>query len=384
MHPELPYLAFIAASLVLVPLPWHWRARNVATLSIIAWLFVVNTIYGVDAVIWADNVDIVIPVWCDITTKILIGANMALPAACMCICIHLEQVASLRDARISTATKQRRQVFEGLICFGLPAVWMALHYVVQGHRFDIIEGYGCRPSTYVSVPSMLLLWVPPLILSAISFVFAALALHHFIQRRLTFAKHLANSRSGLTTSRLRPWTSFADVHWGFSAIDQYAMFGTPQLALTYYYVIWLIVPVSSFVFFAFFAFGRDAVMEYGACVAWVRRVMLRQRQTDRKAPSDFVSLPSARMPTSPFSKFSSSSKSTFPTSEPTTPISAEKNASFFENRNPPTLPPLCHSLGNSFTCPDRPYSYTSFVRSSSRPSPPSVQFSGRGSVRHAL
>ena len=45
-------------------------------------------------------------------------------------------------------------------------------YIVQGHRFDIIEDYGCRPATYVSIPSILLLWVPPLILSLLSFVFA--------------------------------------------------------------------------------------------------------------------------------------------------------------------------------------------------------------------
>lgn len=67
MHPELPYLAFIAAALVLVPVPWNWRARNVATLSIITWLFVIDVIYGVDAVVWRHNVNIVVPVWCDIS-----------------------------------------------------------------------------------------------------------------------------------------------------------------------------------------------------------------------------------------------------------------------------------------------------------------------------
>ena len=66
MHPELPYIAFIAAALVLVPLPWHWRAGNVATISIIAWLFVTNIIYGVDAIIWSDNVDSVAVIYCDI------------------------------------------------------------------------------------------------------------------------------------------------------------------------------------------------------------------------------------------------------------------------------------------------------------------------------
>jgi pheromone a factor receptor len=66
IHIELPIGAFLAAALVLVPLPWHWRARNVATLSLIAWLFVLNLIYGVNASIWAGNFKILVPVWCDI------------------------------------------------------------------------------------------------------------------------------------------------------------------------------------------------------------------------------------------------------------------------------------------------------------------------------
>jgi len=68
MHYELPIGAFLAAALALVPLPWHWRARNVATLSIIAWLFISNAVYGINSVIWAGNVENAVPIWCDIGT----------------------------------------------------------------------------------------------------------------------------------------------------------------------------------------------------------------------------------------------------------------------------------------------------------------------------
>ena len=66
MHAELSVGAFIATVLVLVPLPWHWRARNVATLSMIVWLFVSNVIYGVNSIIWAGSVSNSAPVWCDV------------------------------------------------------------------------------------------------------------------------------------------------------------------------------------------------------------------------------------------------------------------------------------------------------------------------------
>ena len=85
----------------------------------IAWLFTTNVIYGIDAIIWGNNADIVVPVWCDIgksalcilgsgtdfvltATKILVGANMALPAACMCVCIYMCNVSKNPLATILT------------------------------------------------------------------------------------------------------------------------------------------------------------------------------------------------------------------------------------------------------------------------------------------
>jgi pheromone a factor receptor len=66
MQVWLPISAFIAAALVLIPLPSQWRAKNIGTLSMIAWLFVSNIIYAINSVIWAGTVLNVAPVWCDV------------------------------------------------------------------------------------------------------------------------------------------------------------------------------------------------------------------------------------------------------------------------------------------------------------------------------
>lgn len=66
-YPQLPTFAFISAFLVLVPLHSHWRARNVATLALIFWLFFAGVIYGVNSIVWAGNVLDHAPVWCDIS-----------------------------------------------------------------------------------------------------------------------------------------------------------------------------------------------------------------------------------------------------------------------------------------------------------------------------
>ncbi|KAL0952917.1 hypothetical protein HGRIS_007132 [Hohenbuehelia grisea] len=322
MHPEFPPIAIIAAVSLLLPLPWHWRAKNIATLSIIAWLFAVNIIYAVDAIVWGDNVRLVLTTWCDITTKLLIGSNFALPAACLCISVHLEQVASVRSARSSLMDKRRRQIFEGCMCLGLPIVFMALHYVVQGHRYDVIEEYGCRPTTYISVPGILIVYVPTLVMATASLIFSSLALRHLMKRRLTFALHLQNSNSALSTSRymrlmlmaffqmvtsititslnlwftliavpIRPWTDWHDVHSDFLRIDQYLTAFTPPLVVKSFYALWWTVPLATFIFVVFFAFGKEAMDEYKQCLFWVQRNIFRYKPMDgtsSKSKSSFL------------------------------------------------------------------------------------------------
>ncbi|KZP27853.1 fungal pheromone STE3G-protein-coupled receptor [Athelia psychrophila] len=304
MHAELPVGAFVAALLSLAPLPWHWRARNVSTISLIVWLFVMNVIAGVNAIIWRDSAMIMATVWCDIATKLQVGATIALPACCLCICIQLEQIASVRMATMSIDYKKRRMVFDACMCWLLPMVYMALHYVVQGHRFDIVEVTGCSANLYVSLPAILLISVPPLVISILMFIYAGLALVHFFKRRLTFGRHLDSS--GLTTSRyfrlmcmsivemtvgitissidtwsnyqygMRPWTSWSEVHSNFSQINQFPWVEIPQTTRNWTLGLWWTVPISSVIFFAFFSFGEDAVREYRACFMWFRRVVLRQ------------------------------------------------------------------------------------------------------------
>jgi pheromone a factor receptor len=140
-----------------------------------------------------------------------------------------------------------------------------------------------------------------------------LALHHFFQRRLMFARHLQNSNSALTTSRylrlmamalvqmfwsaimmminvwftcrngLRPWTSWADVHSNFSRIAQFPTILISAEVLHWTQFTWWTVPISAFLFFVFFSFGVDAMKEYRVCINWVSRVVFRRKASDPKS-----------------------------------------------------------------------------------------------------
>jgi len=41
-------------------------------------------------------------------------------------------------------------------------------YIVQGHRYDIIEDVGCWPTVYLSAPAIPLVFMWPLIISLVS------------------------------------------------------------------------------------------------------------------------------------------------------------------------------------------------------------------------
>ncbi|KAM6493091.1 GPCR fungal pheromone mating factor [Amanita muscaria] len=304
MHIELPVVSFICALLVLVPLPWHWRARNIATVSISLWLLVSNLINGVNAIVWAGNLRNVGGVWCDIgiasATKVVVGGNVALPASVFSLCLHLEKISSGRPVISSEQLKRRRQYIDCFLCFGIAFIYMATHYVVQGHRFDIVENLGCRPTFYVSLPAIFLIWVPPLIFSIAACVLSGFAFRNFWVRRIIFARHLQSSNSALTPSHyfrlmsmaliqmfwsilitslnmwfstkdgLYPWLSWADVHFDFSRVDLLPFALIPQESLTFMFILWWAIPASSLLYFVFFALGTEARKQYGKYFWWLK------------------------------------------------------------------------------------------------------------------
>ena len=66
LYPELPIGGFLAAALVLVPLPRQIRARNIATIALVFWFFEQCLVSAINAIIWAGNVNNPVPHWCDI------------------------------------------------------------------------------------------------------------------------------------------------------------------------------------------------------------------------------------------------------------------------------------------------------------------------------
>ncbi|KAF7343707.1 Pheromone receptor [Mycena sanguinolenta] len=318
MQLAMPIGAFLACALLLVPLPWHWRTRNIPTLSMIAWLFMSNFTHGINAIIWSGRIHDVAPIWCDIVTKSHTGATAAGPATCLSLVLQLWRVATSRPNNIKTF------MLDIFLCWVYPVFTMALHIIVQGHRFNIRENLGCFGTTYVSLPAILILYGPITAMGVLNFVFGGLAFFNFWRRRHSFAAGLERQKSPFHMRRyvramvvailiatwdavviamvdilafqdgIHPYISWEDVHFDFWRVGQIPITRVPPKQQVLFHALWWSVPASAYWFFCCFALGDEGATEYALWYRWVLRIF---GQTD--PAGDLVELQPSSTPAPP-------------------------------------------------------------------------------------
>ncbi|KZV83947.1 putative fungal pheromoneG-protein-coupled receptor [Exidia glandulosa HHB12029] len=295
--PDVLYLVFASISifLVIVPSPWHVAAWNSATCYLMLWTTIGCIIHLVNSIVWHHSLENPAPIYCDISTKITMGLSMAIPLSSLCINRRLHNIATMSSVAVTKAQKRRDVIIDTLIAFVIPLIFMAVHYTMQGHRYDIIENYGCWPATYPTAPAYVLVIAPPVVVCSISLVYATLSLRAFIRRRTEFNQLLKSSSTGLNSGRyfrlmalassevliglptslyflitdlktigVKPWISWEDTHYNFGFINYYPAYyfkfnRATQVALELNR--WTF-PFIAFIFFAFFGIGEEARKNY--------------------------------------------------------------------------------------------------------------------------
>lgn len=229
----------------------------------------------------------------------------------MCLMKQLELITSRRQPMLGDRKKEKH--FEVFMCFILPIVFMGLHYIVQGHRFDILETMGCRPTYYNSIPSLFIITIPPLLIGLANLIFGVLIIIHLIRYKITIRACLHESPSSISVSRfvrllalsfivmlvdnveniyisvfninqgLSPYTSWADVHYNFSRIARFPRFLISDADYATSVALWWIVPTSCIFFFACLATGEEAMKDYRTVHGWVVGRLCPNRKNRRAA-----------------------------------------------------------------------------------------------------
>ncbi|KZS93808.1 fungal pheromone STE3G-protein-coupled receptor [Sistotremastrum niveocremeum HHB9708] len=279
----LPYVVFAAifSVLVLTPLPWHLHSWNGGTCLIMVYAAIGSLICAVDKSIWADNVEYELPIWCDITTRILIGLSVGLPAAAFCLTRRLYIIASSRGG-IPSEQRLKALIFDLSIGFGFPLLVLGpFYYIVQGHRYNIIIGFGCRPAAVNTLATYFLILMWPVLFGVATLSYGVLATRAFFLHRKKMEAALATGTS-LTEARfirlisltivssistlppsifviwqdarsngLRPWISWTSIKWGYSAVWRFSTIPR-ETRHTQEFLDWLFIVVA-IQFLLFFA-----------------------------------------------------------------------------------------------------------------------------------
>ncbi|EIW76323.1 fungal pheromone STE3G-protein-coupled receptor, partial [Coniophora puteana RWD-64-598 SS2] len=172
-------------------------AWNAGSVAYILWTGIMCFSLAVNSIVWNGNIDDSAPVWCNISSRLLVAGPVAIPAATLCINRRLHQILILKYKR-TQVSKHCRCPLQNHTIDHLP------HYVVQTNRYAILQDIGCYAAVgpyNANVPSIYAL---PLMLTIASTIYSCLAIRAACNQRPVLAQVLAldGSRS-LTATRFQ-------------------------------------------------------------------------------------------------------------------------------------------------------------------------------------
>ncbi|KAG6811095.1 hypothetical protein H0H92_008983 [Tricholoma furcatifolium] len=258
------------------------------------WAGLANLNQAINATVWNGNAINWAPVWCDISSHFFVGVSIGIPCASLCINRRLYQISAVRSVTITKAEKRRAVMIDLAIAIGIPMIYMALSYIVQGHRFNIYGDIGCFPAVYYTTLAVVLVSMPPILVGCVSAVYSVLSIRAFARSRSQFKELLSGSNSSLNSNRyirlmllagietaltvpvgistiiqnaqfgIYPWLGWEDTHSNFSQVIQIPSIVWRQdgdvvrnLELNRFFTC-----LCALLFFAFFGFAEEARKHY--------------------------------------------------------------------------------------------------------------------------
>ncbi|KZV71051.1 hypothetical protein PENSPDRAFT_752047 [Peniophora sp. CONT] len=325
-YPLLPIATLLSAvMLVLVLLTSFIRQRwNLGVTFLCFWLIVESVTGGANYIIWSDNADVKLWVYCDIGMPILtpcIGVTdqflvsraqiigfVVKPMATLIITRRLYLVASLKSVELPNETTRRRNLLiEWTLGLVIPILVAGpIYYTIQVSRFQVVEVFGCGNASAVSVFVLVAIesWgiIPPVISLAVYyprvariFYLHSRDINHFLRSngsvsRTNYLRILAlasldilltlpigivnvvlNVTSDESQTSLRFYPGWARVHSNWEPLSySYAeLQATGVSALPLGYFTYWTSPVLAFTIFGLFGMTAEARATYWGVICTV-------------------------------------------------------------------------------------------------------------------
>ncbi|KAF8484428.1 pheromone A receptor-domain-containing protein [Russula emetica] len=264
--------SFFGFVLCAIPFYWHFKARNTGTCLFMIWTGLGCLIQCINSIVWNKNMINKAPVYCDISTRIQVALNAAVPASTLCIHRLLYRVARMKRAG-TTAENRRIILIDLLIGVGIPVLHMIVQYVISIHRYAIFEDFGPTLSNALMLPTFFLFFAWPLAIGIVSLFYCVTVVNIYtFYKRETISSVGVSATIPLVTffivsnakTGIKPWKSWADTHNHYSVVPQIAGFvwkNIPGAAMGLELYRWSLV-LCALLFFALFGFAVEAREHY--------------------------------------------------------------------------------------------------------------------------
>ncbi|KAG8836967.1 a-factor receptor [Serendipita sp. 400] len=303
LFPGYPIFCIISALLSIIPIPSHYRAGNIAIIAIGLWSFGGNVIAATNTIVWHGNLRNPHPVWGDISQAYFSVMNFGLSSATLHVQYTLWRVARNRKLWMTPRQRRWQKFWAYFFGYGVPILFVVLHYIVQGHRYNVVEDLGPTPTTYLTTMSFAIYYIWDPIFCIIAFVFAILT---FItcrryQKEVTnmfnlSKKHSANEyrRLFLLTGVLvfihfpftfwvvvvnavkydvDPWISWDDTHFDYMRIEYWSrsvVESIDGMAAGWSVSYWA-VGLTGYFYFLCYGTGSESLRQYKQAISYVLR-----------------------------------------------------------------------------------------------------------------
>ncbi|KZV69107.1 STE3-domain-containing protein [Peniophora sp. CONT] len=184
-----PIACLLASAMLLLVLTTSFvrQSWNLGVTFLCFWLFLELVTFAVNAIVWSDNADVKLYVYCDIVSHLQLIVFVVKPMATVIITRRLYLIASLQSVQLpNKAARYRDLALEWTLGLIIPVLVAGpIYYVNQGARFRVLEGLGCKDAEQVSILDTMILesWTVVCPLISIVFYYPKVARTYYRQRR---------------------------------------------------------------------------------------------------------------------------------------------------------------------------------------------------------
>lgn len=171
------FIAFITVPMLLIPSPIHWKAKNAGTVLIIGWTTLGNITDAISVIVLLNAQSVTAPHWCDFAAAVKYTWRTGCCMGGLILLRRLTIIASTQSANKSKDEKLKVFLIEMTLGLLIPILEVIFHLVVQGHRLDEIQDFGCFAPIYPSVASIFLVMVYPVTITVISAIYGGMLTH---------------------------------------------------------------------------------------------------------------------------------------------------------------------------------------------------------------